>query len=135
MSERTFDGAMEPSDGEMEVAANVPCVCPTNDDGTEAERGKDSHEQDPFAGSAEDIAADETRRKIELFAWADGVLELNESDLELALQNAVKRFKMARGALRRIIDARRSEKARAKAEHNRTGPDDRKDNVKYYSPD
>ena len=27
MSERPFDGAMEPSDGEKEVAANVPSIC------------------------------------------------------------------------------------------------------------
>jgi hypothetical protein len=136
MSEKTPDGAMESADGETEApagAAGVPSICPAMNDA--AESGKDSHEQDPFAGSAEDIAADETRRKIELFAWADSVLELNETDLELALQNAVKRFKMARGALRRIIDARRSEKARAKAGSNRPEPDDHKDNVKYYSQD
>jgi hypothetical protein len=75
MSERTF-GATGSSDGEMEVAANVPSVCPANGDGTEANGGERSDEQDPFAGSAEDVAAEETRRKVELFAWADSVLEV-----------------------------------------------------------
>ena len=83
------------------------------------------------------VAADETRRKIELFAWADGVLGLNEADLELALEDAVKHFKMTRRALKRIIEARRSEKSKAKAraERSRAEPDDGKDNVKYYSQD
>ena len=119
------------------AAAGVPSICPANDDGAEAESGE-AREQDAFAGNAEDVAADETRRKIELFAWADSVLELNEADLELALDDAVKHFKMTRAALKRIITARRSEKfkAKAKAERSRAEPnDDGKDNVKYYSPD
>jgi len=67
------DGPMESPDGEMEappVAAGVPSICPAIDDGADAER-------DAFAGSAEDVAAEETRRKIDLFAWADSVLGLN----------------------------------------------------------
>ena len=92
MSERTFDGATGSSDGEMEVAANVPSVYPANGDRTEAESGETLDEQDPFAGSAEDVAARETRRKIELYAWADSVLGLSGADLELALDDAVKRF-------------------------------------------
>ena len=115
----------------------MPSICPAIDDGAGAERDERSDEQDPFAGSAEDVAADETRRKIELFDWADGVLGLNEADLELALEDAVKRFKMTRAKLKRIIAARRSEKskAKAKAERSRAEPNDGKDNVKYYSPD
>jgi hypothetical protein len=64
------------------------------DDGnrTEAESGEHSDEEDLFAGSAEDVAADETRRKVELFALADNVLGLSGADLELALDDAVKRF-------------------------------------------
>ena len=92
MSERTFDGATGSSDGEMEVAANVPSVCPANGDRPEAESGERSDEQDLFAGSAEDVATDESRRKIELFAWADNMLGLSGADLELALDDAVKRF-------------------------------------------
>ena len=134
------DGRMETPDGEIEAAAAaaaVPSICAENDDGAEAESGERSDEQDPFAGGAEDIAADETRRKIELFAWADSVLGLNEADLELALEDAVKHFKMTRANLKRIIAARRSEKskAKAKAERGRAEPNDGKDNVKYYSPD
>ena len=121
----------------MARLAAVPCIWGENDDSAEAESGEHSDEQDPFAGGAEDIAADETRRKIELFAWADSVLGLNEAELELALEDAVKHFKMTRGKLKRIIAARRSEKskAKAKAERDRAEPNDGKDNVKYYSQD
>jgi len=127
------DGRMEPPYSETEAAAAaVPSIWR---DSAEAESGEE--EQDPFAGGAEDVAADETRRKIELFAWADGVLGSNDADLELALDAAVKRFKMTRASLKRIIAARLSEKskAKAKAERGRAEPDDGKDNVKYYSPD
>ena len=91
---------MESPDGEIEAgrAAAVPSICPAIDDGAEAESGERSDEQDPFAGGAEDVAADETRRKIELFAWADSVLGLNDADLELALDDAVKHFKMTRAS-------------------------------------
>jgi hypothetical protein len=77
------DGPVGSTDGELEGAAGaaaVPSICPANDDDADAE-------QDAFTGSAEDVAAEETRRKIELFAWADGVLGLNEADLELALED------------------------------------------------
>src|SRR5262249_28778399 len=134
MSERTFDGVTEPSDGEIEVAANLPSVCPTNGDGAEAESSKRPGEQDPFAGSAEDVAADETRRKVELFDWADSVLGRSGADLELALDDAVKRFAMSRASLKRIIGARRSEKAREEAKGSRSEPGDGKD-VKYYGQD
>ena len=134
------DGAMESPDGEIEpeaVTAGVPSICPTIDDGAGAERDERSDEQDPFAGGAEDVAADETRRKIELFAWADSVLGLNEADLELALVGAMKHFKMTHASLKRIIAARRSEKAKAEAqaERSRAEPNDDKDDVKYYSLD
>jgi putative DNA primase/helicase len=134
MSELPFDGATGSSDGEMEVPATVPSVCPANPDGTDAESGERSYEQDPFAGSAEDVAADETRRKVELFKWADSVLGLSEADLELALDDAVKFFKMSRASLKRIITARRSEKAKEEAKRGCSEPGDGKD-VKYYSQD
>jgi hypothetical protein len=90
MSATSPDGAMESPDGEIEAAAvtaGAPSICPTIDDGAGAERDERSDEQDPFAGGAEDVAADETRQKIELFAWAHGVLGLSEAELELALQD------------------------------------------------
>ena len=64
----------------------------------EAESNEGAAESDPFAGSAEDHAAKETRQKSELFDWADSVLGLNETELELALDDAVKRFGMSRRA-------------------------------------
>jgi putative DNA primase/helicase len=103
--------------------------------GTKPESGERPDEQDPFAGSAEDVAADETRRKVELFAWADSVLRLNKAELELALDAAVKRFEMSRAGLKRIIAARRSDKAKEEAKRSRVEPDHDKDNVKYYSQD
>jgi hypothetical protein len=57
-----------------------------------------------------DHAAKETRDKIELFEWADSVLGLGEAELEVALDDAVKRFGRPRVTLKRIIAARRSEK-------------------------
>ena len=138
MSEITPDGAMESPRGEIEAAAGsagVPSICPAIDDGADAESSEATAEQDAFAGSAEEVAAEETRRKNELFAWADRVLRLNETDLELELDAAVKHFKMTRASLKRIIAARRSEKAKAKAGHSRDEPNDDKSNVKYYSRD
>jgi putative DNA primase/helicase len=138
MSAAAFDGRMEPPDGDTEAAAAaVPAVWPKNENGAEAKSGEYSDEQDPFADNAEDVAAEETRRKNELFAWADSVLELNEADLALALDDAAKRFKMTRASLKRIITARRSEKSKAKArgERSRAEPNDDKDNVEFYSPD
>jgi Domain of unknown function (DUF927) len=140
MSEATPNGLTGSPDGEKEAAtgaAAVPSICPAIDAGAEAERGESTAESDAFAGSAEDVAAEETRRKIELFAWADSVLRLNETDLELELDDAAKHFKMTRTSLKRIIAARRSEKskAKAKAESRRDESNDDKSNVKYYSPD
>src|SRR5664280_228004 len=138
MSETTPSGTVGSPDGEKEAAtgaAGVPSICPAIDDGAEAERSESTAESDAFAGSAEDVAAEETRRKIELFAWADSVLRLNETDLELELDDAVKHFKMTRASLKRIIAARRSENAKAKAGRSRAESDDDKNNVKYYSPD
>src|SRR3954463_16537708 len=56
------------------------------------EDGEAAEETDPFTASAEDVAAEETRGKAELFAWADSALGLDEAELELALDAAVKRF-------------------------------------------
>ena len=142
MSKDTSDGSMEPPDSgseeeavnhEVETASNLPAITGS----AEAESNEGAAESDPFAGTAQDHAAKETRRKIELFKWADSVLDLNETELELALDDAVKRFGMSRSALKRIIRARRSEKskAKAKAERSRAEPKDDENNVKYYSPD
>jgi putative DNA primase/helicase len=92
--------------------------------------------KDPFTGSAEDIGAQETREKIELFEWADSVLGLDGAELELELDYASKRFKMKRNALKRIVTARRSEKAKAeeKARRSRAKPQ-ADNNIKNYSAD
>jgi putative DNA primase/helicase len=132
MSKAESDGFSEaPVTPEVEAA-------PTAIDGSaEAESNEGASATDPFAGCAEDHAEKETRRKIELFEWADGVRDRNETELELALDDAAKRFGMQRRALRRIIAARRSEKskANAKAERSRAEPKDDDKSVKYYSPD
>jgi hypothetical protein len=90
MSTPTSDGRTASPDGETRAAAAaVPAIWRGNNNRAEAESGGRSDGQDPFADNAEDIAADETRQKIELFAWADGVIGLNEVDLELALDEAI----------------------------------------------
>jgi putative DNA primase/helicase len=127
MSEKASDRATESPDGGSLAI----------DGSAENERKEAADESDPFAGNAEDHAAKETKHKTELFEWADSVLGLNETELELALDDAVKRFGMTRRALKRIIAARRSEKLKAKAkeERSRADPKDNENNVKYYSPD
>jgi uncharacterized protein (DUF927 family) len=135
------DELMESRDSGLEQAASVaaalPLVGPSSNAGAEAESSEPTVKSDPFGGRAEDVAAKETKNKTELFEWADGVIGLNAADLELALDDAVKRFKMKRALLRRIIKARRSEKSKAetRAERSRAEPGDDQDNVKYYSPD
>jgi hypothetical protein len=90
--------------------------------------------EDPFGENAEDIAAEETRYKAELFEWADGVLGLTEAEIELELVSAAKRFKLGVGALRKIVKARRN--GRKKGEEARSRPHDApEDDVRYYGPD
>jgi hypothetical protein len=127
MSKTESDGFREsPGSGLEEDAVNH-----------EAESNEGAAQSDPFAGSAEDYAAKETKFKSELSEWADSVLDLSETELELALDAAVKRFGMTRCALKRIIKARRSEKSKAKvkAKRKRAEPKDDENNVKYYSSD
>jgi putative DNA primase/helicase len=141
MSVTTSEGFMSPEGGSEEEAVTVeveaPSISPAIDADADAESNKPIAEPDPFGGSAEDLAAEETRQKVELFGWADNVLGLNETEREVALEDAVKRFDMKRGSLKRVIAARRKEKskAKAKAERSRAEPHDDKNNVKYYSPD
>src|SRR3954465_7127027 len=52
--------------------------------------GEIAGDADPFAGCADNVAADESREKAELFGWADSVLDLSESELGIALNAAVK---------------------------------------------
>src|SRR6516225_5717725 len=133
MSKAASDGFRETLDrGSEEEAVNH-----ADDGSAQAKSNEGAAESDPFAGSAEDHAANETRRKIELLEWADSVLGLKPTELELALDDAVKRFGMQRSALKRIIAARRSEKvnSRAKEERSRTEPRDNENNVKHYSPE
>lgn len=120
MSEKNPDGFMGSPDGEIEaaaVAAGVPSICPAINDGADTEG-----EQDAFADNAEDVATEETRRKIELFAWADGALGLSEAELELELEDAVKHFNLTRGALKQIIKARRADKSKAEAKRSAAAP-------------
>jgi hypothetical protein len=118
---------------EVEAASILPAIYGS----AKAESNEGATESDPFAGNAEDHTAKETRIKNELFKWADSVLGLNETELELELDDAAKRFGRSRAALRRIIKARRSEKfkANAKAERSSAEPNDQENNVKYYSHD
>jgi hypothetical protein len=62
MSAAAFDERMERPDSETAAAAAaaVPAIWRANDNGAEAESGERSDGQDPFAGNAEDVAADET---------------------------------------------------------------------------
>ena len=87
MSKDTSDGSMEPPDSgpeeeavnhEVETASNLPAI----NGSAEAESNEGAAESDPFAGSAEDHAAKETRQKSELFDWADSVLGLNEKPFQ-----------------------------------------------------
>jgi putative DNA primase/helicase len=104
--------------------------------GADTESTDPNSSKDPFAGSAEDVAAEETRKKIELFEWADSVLGLDEAELELALESAAKRFNMKRASLKRIINARRADKAKEQAKAQSSGGKPHNDNnVKYYSAD
>jgi hypothetical protein len=134
------DGRMEASDSAFEatpVAASLQSTWSASDDRPETEDRESTVEPDAFEGNAEDVAAEETRSKIELFKWADRVLGLNEAEVELALDDGEKSFKKTRRFLKRIIQARRSgkSKAEANAERRRAEPNDEKNNVKYYSPD
>src|SRR5262245_24048484 len=102
MSKAASDGFRESADSGLEGEAvdhETASILPAIDGSAEANSNEGAAESDPFAGSAEDHAANETRRKIELFEWADSVLGLNETELELALDDAVKRFGMQRRAL------------------------------------
>lgn len=114
----------------VEAPPFCPLELPSNG-GSNA--GKD---RDPFAETAEDIAAEETREKAQLFAWADSVLGLSEAELELEIAAAVKRFRKKRAMLLRIVKARRSEKKKESERTRRPHETDRPDDaVRYYSND
>jgi hypothetical protein len=106
MANAESDGFRETPATKLEEAANHEAI----DDNAKAEGNEAAAESDPFSGNGEDHAAEETRRRIELVEWVDSVLGLNGTELELALEDAVKRFGMQRGKLKRIIRARRLEK-------------------------
>ncbi len=98
------------------------------------ERGEATEETDPSAASAEDVAAEVTLKKAELFAWADSVLGLDEAELELALDAAAKRFERPRATLHRIIKARQAEQSRDRTRRP-AGEDRPEDGVRYYGTD
>src|SRR4051812_10526531 len=98
--------------------------------------GEIAGDPDPFAGCADNVAADESREKAELFGWADSVLDLSESELELALEAAMKRFGRARGALCQIIRARPNDKKK-QSDRSRRPPeaDGTEEGVRCYGTD
>ena len=97
--------------------------------------GTDKANENPFADNAEDIAADETRDKIELFAWADGVLGLSEAELELEIDRAAKRFQLTKDALRRIVKARRNDRKKQRHQSGRHQANDEGSETRFYGPD
>ena len=97
--------------------------------------GTDKANENPFADNAEDIAADETRDKIELFTWADGVLGLSEAELELEIDHAAKRFQLTKDALRRIVKARRNDRKKERHQSGRHQANDEGTETRFYGPD
>src|SRR5215204_5665475 len=89
-------------------------------------------DDDPFGGSAEEIAAEETRHKVKLFAWADGVLDLSAAELELELDRAAKQFKMSKATLKALVKARRNEKTKRERADEHGPADAPEDNVRFY---
>jgi len=103
----------------------VPAIC----------ADADSTDEDPFAESAEDVAADETRDKVALFAWADRVLGLSDAEFELELDQASKRFKRTKEALRRIVKARRSDRKKARDQSGKNRSSDTGSDTRFYGHD
>jgi len=77
----------------------------------------------------------ETRQKIELFKWADGVLGFTEAELELELDAAAKRFRIAKSTLKGVLKARRNEKKKDDRARERGPGDAPEDKVIYYGRD
>jgi hypothetical protein len=88
-----------------------------------------------FEVSAENVSAEETRRKADLFSRADRVTSVSDAELELEQNGSAKRFGVTRQTLSRIVGARRSE--RRKDQQARSGPRDDapEDAVRYYGTD
>jgi putative DNA primase/helicase len=72
------------------------------------------HDLTPWLAVHEEVSSDDTRRKLELLAWAEGALKLSEADLEFELTEAAARFAMTKTDLRRIINAHRKDKKAGK---------------------
>jgi len=95
----------------------------------------DLAQEDPFAGSAEDVAADETREKVLLFDWADSVLDLSEAELELELDRATHRFDRSKGFLKGIIKARRNDRTKQRNNSGKNRSTDTGSDARYYGQD
>jgi putative DNA primase/helicase len=95
----------------------------------------DSTDEDPFADSAEDVAADETREKVDLFAWADSVLGLSDAEFELELDQASKRFNKPRAFLLRIVKARRNDKKKTRDKPGGHQANDAGSDARFYGHD
>jgi putative DNA primase/helicase len=114
-----------PQDIEIESPNIVPVIC----------ADADSTDEDPFAESAEDVSADETREKAMLFAWADSVLGLSDAEFELELDQASKRFKRTKEALRRIVKARRNDRKKARDQSGKNRSTDAGSDIRFYGHD
>jgi len=95
-----------------------------------------AEEADPFMGSAEEVSANETQEKAELFAWADAVLGLSEAELALEIVEAAKRFGCAPGTLKRVVKARRNDKRKERDRAQRPPePEEAEHGIRYYGSD
>jgi putative DNA primase/helicase len=103
----------------------VPAIC----------ADADSTNEDPFAESAEDVAAEETRDKVDLFEWADSVLGLSDAEFELELDQASKRFKRTREVLRRIVKARRSDQKKTRDKSGGHQANNEGSDTRFYGHD
>lgn len=92
-------------------------------------------EEDPFAETAEDVAADETRDKVLLFTWADSVLGLSDAEFELDLDQASKIFKRPKEALRRIVKGRRNDRKKERNNSGKNRSTDSGSDARFYGPD
>jgi putative DNA primase/helicase len=121
---RYYDALPQDDSIDAETPNIVPAIC-----------ADASIEEDPFAGSAEDIAAKETRERILLFEWADSVLGLNEVDMELEFERATKHFNRSRSFLRQIIKARRNDRKKERENSGKNRSTDSGSDTRYYGED
>jgi Domain of unknown function (DUF927) len=81
-----------------------------------------------------DGCVDETREKRELLEWADRMCSLDEAEFELALDQAVLRFKRGRATLRQLVKGRRKRTCKQADSAAETRNEEAAD-VHYYGVD